>query len=375
MRLAALCPLLLALAAGAAAATLRPTYRFLNTEIFEPAGHTLKQVITTPQPKDYVNSADVPADFSWCNVSGVNYCTTDLNQHIPQYCGSCWAHGAISSIADRLKFMQNNAARDFLPAVQVLLNCAQNVAGSCHGGSHSGVLQYMHDSGLPDWTCQQFVNCPLPPLQKCNTVLRYEAQDNECTPLNTCRNCMPGEGCFALKNLSYPSLSVEQFGPVSTDDAIIKEILARGPVSCGINADPLENWDGTGVITDDGQTSVNHIISLAGWGVAADGTQFWCVRRVSALLQCCSVTPALQVRQELLGHVLGRPRLVPHQARGLVQPQLLLGRALSALLPLLPRPRQPLPPRRGAQERGGASQGPHHQERHQVAPAPRPNAR
>ena len=80
MRLAALCPLLLALAAGAAAATLRPTYRFLNTEIFEPAGHTLKQVITTPEPKDYVNSADVPTDFSWCNVSGVNYCTTDLNQ-------------------------------------------------------------------------------------------------------------------------------------------------------------------------------------------------------------------------------------------------------------------------------------------------------
>jgi len=80
MRLAALCPLLLALAACTAAATLRPSYRFLNTEIFEPAGHTLKQVITTPEPKDYVNSADVPTDFSWCNVSGVNYCTTDLNQ-------------------------------------------------------------------------------------------------------------------------------------------------------------------------------------------------------------------------------------------------------------------------------------------------------
>jgi cathepsin X len=128
----------------------------------------------------------------------------------------------------------------------------------------------------------------------------YEAQDNECTALNTCRNCMPGEGCFALKNGTYPALFVEQFGPVSTDDSIMKvrstsvfspfvtsshfnhyltistqEIFARGPVSCGINADPLENWDGTGVITDDGQTGVNHIISLAGWGVAPDGTKFW----------------------------------------------------------------------------------------------------
>ena len=46
-------------------------------------------------------------------------------------------------------------------------------------------------------------------------------------------------------------------------------------MSCGINADPLESWDGTGVITDDGQVGVNHIISLAGWGVAPDGTKFW----------------------------------------------------------------------------------------------------
>jgi hypothetical protein len=63
----------------------------------------------------------------------------------------------------------------------------------------------------------------------------YEAQDNECTALNTCRNCMPGEGCFALKNGSYPALYVEQFGPVSTDDAIMKvpdrplSALLRGP--------------------------------------------------------------------------------------------------------------------------------------------------
>jgi cathepsin X len=152
-----LCPLLFALVAFTAATSLRPSFRFLNTEIYEPAGHTLKQVITAPQPKDYVKSTDIPSDFSWCNISGVNYCTTDLNQHIPQYCGSCWAHGAVSSIADRLKYIQNNAARDFLPAVQVLLNCATDIAGSCNGGSHSGVLQYMHQSGLPDWTCQQCV--------------------------------------------------------------------------------------------------------------------------------------------------------------------------------------------------------------------------
>ena len=40
---------------------------------------------------------------------------------------------------------------------------------------------------------------------------------------------MPGEGCFALKNGSYPALYVEQFGPVSTDDAIMKVLHLTAP--------------------------------------------------------------------------------------------------------------------------------------------------
>ena len=44
-----------------------------------------------------------PDHFNWCDKDGVNYCTMSRNQHIPQYCGACWAHGAISALSDRLK--------------------------------------------------------------------------------------------------------------------------------------------------------------------------------------------------------------------------------------------------------------------------------
>ena len=53
-------------------------------------------VVLSPLPQHYVLDADIPTCFDWRNVGGRSYVTKDLNQHIPQYCGSCWAHGALS---------------------------------------------------------------------------------------------------------------------------------------------------------------------------------------------------------------------------------------------------------------------------------------
>ena len=60
-------------------------------------GHSVRE----PTPAMTVNDDDLPESWDWRNVSGKNYLSWTVNQHIPQYCGSCWAQGTLSALADR----------------------------------------------------------------------------------------------------------------------------------------------------------------------------------------------------------------------------------------------------------------------------------
>jgi len=54
-----------------------------------------------------------------------------------------------------------------------------------------------------------------------------------------------------------------------------KEIYARGPIACGIDAGPILNYEG-GVVDEQG-SGVDHIVSVVGWGTE-NGKEYWIVR-------------------------------------------------------------------------------------------------
>ena len=112
-------------------------------------GHDQLNNIVSPEPHTYLTKDDIPKEWDWNNVNGKSHLTHPLNQHIPQYCGSCWAHAALSSLADRIKIARDGEGVDINMSIQYVLNCGSDIAGSCHGGSATGVYQFMQDNPVP----------------------------------------------------------------------------------------------------------------------------------------------------------------------------------------------------------------------------------
>ena len=225
-------------------------------------------LVKTPQPYTFMANKELPKSYDPCvfcslltcsrNLDGHNYVTVAKNQHIPQYCGACWAFAATSAVGDRLKMMTKGAwpERDLSP--QVILNC-DKTSDSCSGGHPLAAFKYMHDVGVPEEGC-----------------MRYMAKDMECTDINICRDCGHDTPCHAVYN--YTKFYVEEYGSVAGEKNMMAEIYARGPITCTIAVpDDLMEYK-TGVYRDTtGSTALEHSISVLGWG-EEDGVKYWIAR-------------------------------------------------------------------------------------------------
>ncbi len=241
-----------------------------------------KEKVLSARAHEKIVAADLPDDWDWRNINGTNFLTESRNQHIPQYCGACWAFGTLSSLNDRIKIARKGAWPETILAPQVLINCGGG--GSCNGGDVGGVFDYMEQEGLPDETCQN-----------------YEATNdgNDCKPLGVCETCVPNGTCTQIKQPALWTLGeygyvlggadVDAAGqPVGAKEKLQAEIMTSGPLACGIHAtDKLEAFGTTdavssypgGIFKEAGILDLpNHILSIVGWGKDQTYGDYWILR-------------------------------------------------------------------------------------------------
>lgn len=218
-----------------------------------------------------------------------NFVLQDVNQHIPQYCGSCWAHGSAAMIGDRIKVARRAKWPDISVARQVIIDCVDQ---GCGGGDPWDLLTWMANdqATLPDETCSPYL---------------AQGEGRQCSAQNVCSNCLPesmakklnhtfpshmdSQGCYEIPK--FAGMGVHRFGNISGEAAMMKEIYARGPIVCSMAATDefllrySENAaENGGVYTWPhfvAEDEVDHNVEVVGWGETKGVNEtipYWIVR-------------------------------------------------------------------------------------------------
>jgi cathepsin X len=255
----------------AVAAKLEPKQgrKFYDETCKRYSNYGLPEHVTTPRPHEYLNAYALPENFTWQNNNGINYLSFNRNQHLPIYCGSCWAHGTTSSVADRINILRKNQFPQMAISVQVLINCY--AGGSCNGGNPLDVYAFGKKEGLPEETCQNY-DARNPKEFECSDIQRCKdcfgpSPDNMTAVDPTCKAVAPG---------TYPNWKISQYGRVQGAANMKAEIYARGPISCGIYVTPeFEDYQGGIYSQKTVLTPINHEVAIVGWGKSLQGEEFW----------------------------------------------------------------------------------------------------
>jgi len=214
----------------------------------------------------------LPDVVDWRDMNGTNFLSWTKNQHIPIYCGSCWAQGTTSSIADRFNIKFPGQFKTPLAlSAQAVVNCHRG--GDCSGGEPGSVYEWAYIHGIPHGSCEQ-----------------YSARNNDndtCDVIDQCKDCTwppcpVGETCQdkCWGITDYKRYYVDNYYGVAGADQMKAELYANGPLSCGIEAtDKLETEYTTGIFQEYiADPSINHEIAVVGYGKDESGNEYWICR-------------------------------------------------------------------------------------------------
>ncbi|UYV81725.1 CTSC [Cordylochernes scorpioides] len=200
-------------------------------------------------------AAQLPEEWDWRNVDGVNYVSPVRAQG---HCGSCYAYASMGMLEARIRIASKNRQQPILSPQQIL-DCSSYAQGCDGGWSYLTAGKYAQDYGIVEESCYPY---------------RGYVQDS-CKPLNA----------------SCPRHYVVDYGYIGgyygacNEDLIKIQLVKNGPVAVGIMVyQDLLSYSG-GIyhhVSNLGYNpykETNHAVVVVGYGAdKSSGEEYWIVK-------------------------------------------------------------------------------------------------
>jgi cathepsin X len=283
----------------------------------------------------------LPKNFTWQHIKDHpiypllpegNYVSPVENQHVPQYCGSCFAFGSLHVLADRYYIMNmlnytidkknkqkllneiNQGKKDLndyekslidtelVPPSQIQLSVQQLLNAipkmTCLTGGDSGLVYdfIMRQNGIIDSTCKPYLADAKPKQAnpECYTC-------NPPPSLSQAKCSSRGDGyketdfsaqCCVVPEGSFPRYNLQGFNNISdiykkpngdydfksVEQAVKRELFLHGPITTCLDAEPVRPYT-KGIFNDTNASKhINHLVYIVGYGTGPDGKTYWIIK-------------------------------------------------------------------------------------------------
>jgi len=226
-------------------------------EMLRRAGNS-QAALPKPAPvteEQRARAAQLPDNFDWRDVGGVNYVSPVEDQ---QSCGSCYTFSSAGMLEARLR-IATNFSRTNIFSKQDVVSCSK-ISEGCDGGfSYLIAGRYAMEQGMADQSCND-----------------YTASDSEC---NTDADCLR----TYVSEYGY----VGGYYGASNELLMMEELVKNGPIAVAFMVhDDFHSYAGgiyhhvDSVKSDfDPYFESNHAVTMVGYGIEAEtGEKYWIVK-------------------------------------------------------------------------------------------------
>ena len=213
-------------------------------------------------------------------------------------CGSCWAHGAIETLSDRVCVARRKASPPLSP--QSLINCDGHDAG-CGGGFVDNAWKFLQQRGATTESCTPYHYCANPAMPNCSFALKPLAPEplpNGTNGTNAslpplappppaspppppfppthCSRCADGRGGHEARRQRVSSAYAAS--GVGDVEGLQRELMEHGPVEVAffVYSDFYAYTSGVYRRSAQARGPVGgHAVKLIGWGDDEEGRPYW----------------------------------------------------------------------------------------------------